>query len=231
MAKKGSPDYVQNVIALDFETGGLSPQDNPVTEIAAVAIHGKTFKEIGRYEALIEPYGDMEITPKALEWSNLTVKKLEKEGIPIEEGVVGLVDLFKKANTAGPVGYRPIIMAHNAQFDAGFLQQIFQGCGEDLSKLIAGKEDVYGNFYPLLIDTVTLARLKWPIPLVDIPGHTLEQSCEKAGVELFEAHRAMQDVEAMIELYKHIVNSMRYGQGEGFDEAVEKQRHRKTFQF
>lgn len=231
MAKKGTPEYLQNIVCLDFETGGLFCQDNPITEVAAIAIWGSTFEEIGRYDSLVKPYGDMEITPKALEVSNLTIDELEKKGQEIDKVVEGLIELFKQANTAGGKIYRPIIMAHNAQFDIGFLQQIFQGCSVDLSKYVAGNKDIYGNFYPACIDTLMMARMRWPIPVIDIESHKLDASCAAAGIEHFEAHRAMRDVEVTIELYKSFINSMRHGGGEGLAEATEKSRFRPTFEF
>ncbi|MGO4369347.1 PolC-type DNA polymerase III [Paenibacillus sp. MCAF20] len=81
------------------------------------------------------------------------------------------------------MGPSSLLVAHNAVFDLQFLHHAMQR--------IAGK-----TFSNPFIDTITISRDRTPFP------HKLENMCDKYGIKLEGAHRALNDVEATLELLK-----------------------------
>jgi DNA polymerase III alpha subunit (gram-positive type) len=63
--------------------------------------------------------------------------------------------------------------------------------------------------------------------------YKLGTCCQKAGVELVNAHRAMADVEATADLFRYLVNCLRSNTqsvSEVVDQKVEENRFRSTFE-
>ncbi|MDQ0114317.1 3'-5' exonuclease [Paenibacillus harenae] len=85
------------------------------------------------------------------------------------------------------MGPRSLLVAHNAQFDLAFLHYTMfriQGI----------------TFDNPFIDTLTISRDRTPFP------HKLENMCDKYAIKLEGAHRALNDVEATLELLKALHN-------------------------
>ena len=47
------------IIVHDCETGGLDPDENPITQYAAVILDPLTLDEVDRYETYVQPYCDL----------------------------------------------------------------------------------------------------------------------------------------------------------------------------
>jgi hypothetical protein len=165
----------------------------------------------------------------ALDYTNTTHQKIS-EGMDSLDLVNRLCAEFSKANTGGPNSYstKPILLGHNICFDIAFLQWLFAFHKKDLGKYLDGKVDAYGNFQPMYIDTLQLARQRWYHE--PMANYQLGTCCEKAGVELVDAHEAMADVNATVELFQYFTRSLRNGgTGGGREEVAVKTRH--TYQF
>lgn len=74
-----------------------------------------------------------------------------------------------------------LLVAHNAAFDLGFLHH----------GLLRNDLPAYRNS---IIDTLTISRERFTYP------HKLEDMCNRLGIELTNAHRALADVQATYEL-------------------------------
>lgn len=225
---------VSPYVILDFETGGLDKKKSAISEIAMYAITGDTLSEIGRYESLIKPYGK-EYHPKALEVTGLTLEKLEEEGKDFGVVCEEITAFLQKANVhKSTTGHKPIIVAHNAMFEFGFLQHLEAEGKVPLSKLLHGQEDYYGHFAPATIDTMFLAKFLWAAN-VRQTKYTLEAVMERAGIPLIDAHRAMNDVLPSTDFFKWIIKMMRAAESgnvlEGGNTIKDNLSFRKNFHF
>lgn len=183
-------------ICYDLETGGLDPSKNPITEIALIVYDFETLKEVDRFESLIKPYDNLTLEPKALEVTGIT-KEMLKGGENIEDIVEVLIALFE-TYTEGNSKFKlqPILVGHNIQkFDNPFLEYTFNRQGLDLYTYIGGSQD-----------TLNLGRARWA---GQQKKFNLAACCKAAGIQVIDAHRAINDVEANKELHIYFINSMR----------------------
>jgi DNA polymerase III alpha subunit (gram-positive type) len=99
--------------------------------------------------------------------------------------------------------YKPILVAHNADFDAGFLEVLFAYDNKDL----------YDYIDKVLFCTQReMERIDGYIEDKKSKlSYTLGNCCNRMGIELKNAHGAMNDVIATTELFNCIVNKMRGG--------------------
>jgi len=184
-------------ICLDLETGGFTEKENPITEIAFIVYDGKTFEEKFRFETLVKPYDDLILTEGALKATGIT-REMLKDGIDANELVEILKDVFKTFTYGSKrFAYKPILVGHNiAKFDYKFLKYLFERNGDDIDKYIEDYKE----------DTLFLARSKW---LGKTKKFNLGAACKLAGIELIDAHRAMNDVEANKKLHEFLVKTLR----------------------
>jgi DNA polymerase III epsilon subunit-like protein len=217
-----------SIICLDFETGGLDAQKQAITQIAFISFEASTFKEINRYESYVSPYGNYQYEDKALEMTGVTYEKIES-GKDIRTVVKEISELFSEANTSGHTK-KPILLGHNIPFDISFLQQIFAFTKTDLSKYFDGKKDFYGNFSPNYLDTLYMSKAMWAND-ESMQKFKLENCCSKAGVDLVDAHSALNDVVATKELFMYLINNMRSEASISTSEDIKKTKFRTTFQF
>lgn len=198
----------KNYVVLDFETGGLDPRKNATTEFAGLILDGFSLESKETYTSLIKPYSnELTYDSAALNGTGITMEMLET-GDDIKNVVNEIKDLFLKATTTKGEKYKPVIVGHNVQFDIGFLSQLFLFCKEDLSKYIGGRLDIYGTFYPSFIDTVEMTALGYGND-EDLKNWKLGNVCSHVGIELNDAHRAMNDVYATSELLKFYIKRLR----------------------
>jgi len=168
-------------VVLDVETTGLEPaKGDEVIEIAAQKIRGHD--KIGEMVTLVKPSKPMSAEAASFHAKNgLTEELLNKEGRPVEEVIPELVDFIGQAG----------IIAHNAEFDIGFINV-------HLAKL---------GLPPLknqVIDTLAIARR-----YLIIPSYKLSSVAAYLKVEQPSAHRALVDVETTREVFFKLVERAR----------------------
>ena len=195
-------------VIIDFETGGVDPKLNPVTEFAGICVDGDTFNQVASYETLFNYYSELEYTEGAIKATGIT-HEIISTGAKFKDAMTGIIDFFEKSKIHGnSAQHKPILVGHNITFDIGFLQQIFAYAKKDMSKYFQGKEDYFGNFQPMYLDTLLLSRFKWGNDET-MPNYKLETCIEKADLELNDAHRAMNDVKATVELLSYFGSNIR----------------------
>ena len=231
------------VVCLDWETGGLDPQKNPVTQIGMEVLDPVTLKTVASYSSYIKPYPKKDVskgkvkklvkrgssedtyeyTEKALKYTNVTMDLLEDKGQDIMVVMSEMIEVFKKANPANAKNYKPVILGQNITFDIGFLQHIFQYCGEDTSKYLACNKDFFGNQQPIYFDTLFLAR-QYYSSNDKFTSHKLSLLSDDLGIELVNAHDAMADVEATSGIFRIFMQNMKSSGGSQDNDFTERAR-------
>jgi len=216
MAYNRSPQNPNNFVIFDFETGGTNANENSVTEIAIITIDGGTLKQIESYQALIAPYDDSLIyDPRAEKVSGISKEMCESDGLPIEQVAKEVLDILMRANIRQEksAGLRPILVGHNVTFDIDFLHHLlFYGLGKDYQKLLEkalhGRIDRFGNFQPSYMDTWSIGK-SWFQDEKELYDYKLATLTEKLGVDLNNAHRAMNDVVSTTEVFRRFLTNLR----------------------
>jgi DNA polymerase III epsilon subunit-like protein len=223
---------INSFIFLDFETGGLDCRKHAVTEVAMFAIKGDTLEKIDLISTFVKPYGEYKYEDEALKYTGISTEDIEG-GADVNDVVNEIIELLKKSDfTPRNKGNKPILVAYNSGFDKGFLLQLFHHTKklEELEKLVYGTKDFWGNWQPEMLDAIHFTKAAFGHD-PDIPNFKLGTCIEKAGVELPDAHKAINDTIALKDMLALFFNKLR---SEGSGEAVEAtagNRFRNHFQF
>jgi DNA polymerase-3 subunit epsilon len=162
-------------VAVCIETTGIDPvESHRVVEIAAVEIIDRRLT--GRYfHTYLNPEQDIEIAAQAvhgLSWEMLKDKPV------FAEIALAFIDFVKGAE----------LVAHNAPFDIGFLNQ----------ELMKAKLDSLDSYCPKLIDTLDLAKARRPDN-----KNTLTALCEDFSIPIEADTNAgcLMDANALAKLF------------------------------
>lgn len=215
------PKKINSYAIIDFETGGLDRKDQlhakkyPVTEFGGLAINGVTLEKIIQYDNLVKPYdNDLLYDKEAARITGITKELCEWEGVPLKELVEDLCTFFKEANLHNSRTALPICLSHNWPFDGPFLQDLFRRANVDLSKYVRGFKDCYGNFMPHGICSIDLAKECWGDVTDTDTKYDLTACCSRAGIEVADGHRAMNDVLPLTDLVRYFFTRSRSGSSE-----------------
>lgn len=197
-------------LVFDFETGGFSPTKNPAVEFAGIWIDPVEFKEICRYESIIKPFDPkLEITEGALKANGLTRDQINS-GEDLNVVVDNIIKFSEMANKGRKAGKKTFLVGQNVLFDIGFLQQIFKYAKKDISKYFECKEDFFKNQIPASLDTLLMGRTKHASDDLKVK-FGLRDLCIYENIDLINAHRAMNDVEATTDLFLQFMQGVRSG--------------------
>ena len=202
---------IQSIITFDLETSGLKPDKNCILEIACSAMD-QDLNDIGDFESgILKQYGDREITQGALQANGITMDQIES-GIDGSKALHNLIVYFKSMQQGRN---KPILAGHNIKkFDIPFLSDFFQFYRDDLAK--------YVNL-DFEIDTMWWARLKYK----ESQNYKLGTCCEMEGIELVDAHRALNDTLSNKNLVREYLRSLKSGS----KAAAEEEYKRPVFEF
>ena len=180
-------------VVIDVETGGFSAQTDALLEIATVLIG---MDDKGRLHAAeqfffnVEPFEGANLEPAALEFTGINPSSALRGAVPEKDAMAAIFSAVR-AEVKRTGCQRAIVVAHNASFDQGFLNQAAARC--NLKR---------NPFHPFSsFDTATLAGLVY--------GQTvLARACAAAGIAFNnkEAHSAIYDCERTAEVFCDIVN-------------------------
>lgn len=252
MAAPAVEKKIYTGVGLDFETGGLDPVRCACTQIALEAIRLDTLEVFDCYTAYIAPYCKQELgaarrkvlrskhelaqptermdyEPRALEYSGITMERLEAQGVDLKEVAGAVLRFAERATLSKGTQCKPVLIGQNITFDIGFLTQLmsYAGLTKEYEKTFAGKTDFYGNFQPLYLDTILLARLALAAD-TGVTSYKLELVAERLGIELHDAHDAGADVAATLEIVRVCAARMRNSEG-AVTETAPKEKTRNHF--
>ena len=183
-------------IVLDTETTGLNPNDgHKIIEIAALEIidflpTGNTFHK--------HIYPERDIPQQSTDIHGITIEILKNK--PIFRKIV---DEFLNFISNDP------IIAHNVEFDIGFINHELRNCDREILK---NKK----------IDTVAIAREKYPGQSV-----SLDALCKKLNVDnqAREKHSAILDTQLLAKVYIELLDKREPSLDLHFDAKITKKNY------
>lgn len=149
-----------NYSIVDIETTGGSAKKHAITEIAIIQIEDG--KEVERYETLIQP--NMIIPPRIIDITGIT-----------NEMVADAPEFHEVANEIWKRTHDRVFVAHNVNFDYGFIREQFSRLG--------------AHWRPKRLCTVRLSRKLIP----NLYSYSLGKIASQFGEQIDGRHRAMGD--------------------------------------
>lgn len=191
-----------NYIVHDCETGGLDENKNPITQYAAVVLDYKTLKEVDRWETFVQPYEDLKIEQGALNATMVTMSDVNS-GITVQEFIKTATTFWEghRARTRTRDMGRLVSVGHNVTFDHRFLEYAVN----------IQNKTIWEYFQNNFVDTFVLAKMTFG--LKGDEKLNLGATCGYTGIDLTDAHGAMNDVEATADLFRYFVKNLRKTKG------------------
>ena len=174
-------------IVFDIETTGLSVQNCKITEIGAVKI--KNGEIIDTFNTFVNP--EVPIPEEIVELTSIT-DEMVADAPKVREALEMFFEFIG--------GGRKLLVAHNANFDTGFIRYAAEECGMEFT-----------NPY---LDTVALSRYINP----SLKKHKLDVLAEYYGLGDFNHHRACDDAAMLAAIYFKMIESMREQDIKSFDQ-------------
>lgn len=161
---------------LDLETTGLSFRTEKITEIGIMKMNEKG-EVIDEFECFVNP--EKPIPQRVVEVTNIT-DDMVKDAETIDKVLPKVLEFVGDS----------VIVAHNADFDVGFLKYNAKQLGLSLD-----------NTY---LDTLRLAKDLFP----DYKKYKLGIIAENLGIEVIVAHRALDDVDTTVKVFKVMLDML-----------------------
>ena len=134
------------VVVFDVETSGLDPRKDQIVELAAEKICFSDDKLKGKpYRCLVQLYGGRRMSEDVTRINHITNDMLQNNGISINDVIDQFVDFVGTSKC--------LLVAHNASFDMGFLEQAMIKCNKTL--VLRGWD---------ALDTLTVFKDRHPYP-------------------------------------------------------------------
>ena len=182
IAGKYDPSFAQECVVFDIETTGLSVQNCYITEIGAVKIQNGTVKD--RFNTFVNP--EHPIPEEIVKLTGITDEMVQNAPRVGE----ALQNFFSFIGNDASAGKFPLLIAHNANFDIGFIRYFAGLCGLP-----------FENPY---LDTVALSRFLNP----DLNSHKLDAVASYYELGEFNHHRASDDAEMLAWIYFRMLEKM-----------------------
>ena len=161
---------------LDLETTGLSFRTEKITEIGIMKVNEQG-EVIDEFECFVNP--EKPIPQRVVEVTNIT-DEMVKDAETIDKVLPKVIDFIGDS----------VIVAHNADFDVGFLKYNAKQLGLKLD-----------NTY---LDTLRLAKELFP----NYKKYKLGLIAENLGIEVIVAHRALDDVDTTVKVFRVMLNML-----------------------
>ena len=160
----------------DLETTGLSYRTEKITEIGIMKIKGG--EVIDTFSCFVNP--EKHIPEKVTEVTNIT-DDMVKDAETIEQVLPKVLEFFGDS----------VLVAHNADFDIGFLKHNAKILGYELN-----------NTY---LDTLKLAKMLFP----NYKKYKLGIIAENLGIKVEVAHRALDDVDTTVKVFNVMIDMLK----------------------
>lgn len=157
---------------VDLETTGVKYKSDRITEVAIVLYDGE--KIVGKYQSLVNP--ECSIPPNITRITGIS-SEMVADAPKFYEIAKDVVEMTKGA----------IFVAHNVNFDYGFLKEEFARLGY--------------SYRRKQLCTVRLSKLVFP----GRRRYNLDSLIDMLDIQVERRHRAMDDVLATVELFKAIL--------------------------
>lgn len=164
----------KHVIAIDLETTGIDPAKDEIMEIGAAILSGGEVKD--KFSQLVKPKNPPSLVVQKI--TGITPDMLE-DARSIDLVYPEFMKFLDREDC--------LYIAHNANFDRGFLRQASSGM-----------------FEYTMLDTVGLSRIVFP----DFNSHSLEYLSEMLGLKRDNGHRALADCLNTIELWQRLMGEL-----------------------
>lgn len=161
---------------IDVETTGLSPRTARVCEVAAASFRGAE-----RVETLAELINPGLPIPAEVSKIHGITDEMVKDSPSFSGVAPGLLSMLEGA----------VVVAHNAEFDIGFLSMEFERVGLKFPALP-------------VVDTLALARKNWKFKSNRLGSIAAELNFSNEGW-----HRALSDVEMTRKIFEHFITAFR----------------------
>ncbi len=164
----------KKIIYFDTETSGLNAESDQIIQLSYIVEEGgkvtKTYDKYAKY--------DKPLPAKIIELTGITDEILYKEGVDLS---VIAHDFRKEIENADVY-----LVAHNTQFDLGFIYHTLNRYYEDAYYLLSKCH---------FIDTLTIVKDRKSFP------HKLENCIEHYSLDAVNSHNALDDTDAMRKLF------------------------------
>lgn len=187
---------------LDLETTGFSPLTEKITEIGIMKL--KDGKVIDEFSCFVNP--EKPIPARVVEVTNIT-DHMVKDAETIDKVFPKMLEFIEGS----------ILVAHNAEFDIGFLKHNARVLGY--------------NFDFTYLDTLSLAKELFP----DYKTYKLGRIAKNLGIKVEVAHRALDDVDTTVKVFNIMLAKLKERGAEtledidkfGSDEHAKKEEYKK----
>ena len=170
---------------LDLETTGISCQTEKITEVGIIKY--KNGEVIDEFECFVNP--EKPIPPRVVEITHIT-DDMVKDAETIDKIIPKIIDFIGDS----------VLVAHNADFDIGYLKYNFEKYGYKL-------ENTY-------IDTLRLAKAIFP----DLKKYKLGLIADSLNIQVDVAHRALDDVKTLVAVFKVMIDKTKEEHGKTIDD-------------
>ena len=161
---------------LDLETTGFSFRTEKITEVGIMKI--KNGEVIDEFSCFVNP--EKPIPQRVVEVTNIT-DDMVKDAETIDKVFPKILEFVGDS----------VLVAHNADFDIGFLKYNAKQLGYSL-------ENTY-------IDTLRLSKYLFP----DFKKYKLGIIAENLGIKVEVAHRALDDVDTTVKVFNIMINMLK----------------------
>ncbi len=164
---------------LDLETTGFSATNDRITEIGIMKVKNK--EVIDEFSCFVNP--ERHIPERVSNVTNIT-DDMVKDAETIEKIFPKVLEFLGNSEDT-------VIVAHNANFDVGFLKQNAKRLGYE--------------FNYTYLDTLSLAKDLFP----DYKKYKLGKIAENLGIKVEVAHRALDDVDTTVKVFNVMVDLLK----------------------
>lgn len=161
---------------LDLETTGFSPKTEKITEIGIMKY--KDGEVIDSFSCFVNP--EKSIPARVVEVTNIT-DDMVRNAETIDQVFPKMLEFIKDS----------VLVAHNAEFDVGFLKYNAKVLGYD--------------FDFSYLDTLSLAQDVFP----QFKSYKLGRIAKNLGIKVEVAHRALDDVDTTVKVFKIMLEELK----------------------